>query len=47
MSNFTSSVRRPTQRRCTTTKNDEDGDTAIELVGKKVRLNISKNFSDV
>ena len=34
LSNFTSSVRRPTHRK----KMDEDGETGIELVGTKVRL---------
>ena len=35
LSNFTSSVRRPTHRK----KMDEDGETGIELVGTKVRKN--------
>jgi len=35
LSNFTSSVRRPTHRRYSTTKIDKNGDTDIELVATK------------
>ena len=38
LSNFTSSVRRPTHRRYSTTKIDKNGDTDIELVATKVSL---------